>query len=994
MATTTRPRTRSRGPGRSQLVEREWELTTLEQCVDSAGAGVGCTVFVEAPAGAGKSRLLTAAGGMAQEANMRILAAAGSQLEQEFPFGLALQLLEPLWLAASPKLREELLEGPAQLAAALLHEKHVEGPPDANEQQYPVIHGLFWATRNLVRSLSDGEADGLAMIVDDGHWADALSLRFLAYLAERADELPIAIILAARAGEPVADSQALATLRRTAGGGRLRPAGLSEHGVTELVHRRFPEAESQFCAACTSVTAGNPFLVTELLAHLAKDGQDPTACSAAMLSEVVPEKVLHSVTARLQAMADDARSVAHSVAVFGEGATVRQLVRLTELDSNTVLGAADELAAVHLLNPGIPLSFAQPLIGSAVLASLPPFQRARAHLSAARILTEEHADADQIAGQLLNAPADDDPAAIELLREAARLALVDGDAERAVALLVRALAENPGPELRVELLAELGRAEGRAGHPQASDRLGEARRISEDPGRRAELALDQGQALYAEGRYLNAADVLASGASELGDADPKLGSELTTAYMSAVSLVGELGPQALQLRERLLTGLSGPPSPLQRAAIAHTLVHDSMLGAPRAQIKKLADLAWGGGVLLQTGGALDLSAPLLCAALVFADELEQAVEIGDTVLTASTPAQMSAVQEIVSCMRAWALYQQGRLAEAEAGAHAALDGPSGAQAGFAQSAGAVIASCQIELGHLDQAESALAQFERRGIADSVSHAIHLDVRAQLRLAQHRPQDALQDAFQAGRVINARFPNASPGAIPWRSTAALAHLALGEPEPAQALVEQELAQARKLGLTRIVIRDLRILGLVLNGNGIDKLAEAVQTGDSDPSRLEHIRALVDYGASLRRHNRRADAREPLRRGLDLSHKAGASVLESRAKTELIATGARPRRPTASGLDSLTVSQRRVAELAARGLTTRQIAEALFVTPKTVEFHLRQTYLKLDVASRAQLTETLHPVSSAADSARDLGPYPGGRDRRAPGRRDRRRAPPRR
>lgn len=99
------------------------------------------------------------------------------------------------------------------------------------------------------------------------------------------------------------------------------------------------------------------------------------------------------------------------------------------------------------------------------------------------------------------------------------------------------------------------------------------------------------------------------------------------------------------------------------------------------------------------------------------------------------------------------------------------------------------------------------------------------------------------------------------------------------------------------------------------------------------------------------------REPLRRGLDLSHNVGASVLATRAQTELIATGARPRRPASSGIDSLTVSQRRVAELAATGLTTRQIAETLFVTSKTVEYHLRHTYRKLNVGSRAELIEAL-------------------------------------
>jgi DNA-binding CsgD family transcriptional regulator len=959
MATSARTRRRSRGPGRGRLVEREWELAALEQCLESARARVGSVVFVEAPAGEGKSRLLTAAGDMARQANMRVLAAQGAELERDFPFGVALQLFEPLWLRASIELREQLLDGPAQLAAALLNEKHIDAPRDASERQYPVVHGLFWATRNLVQSLSDGDADGVAMVIDDAHWADRLSLRFLAYLADRNTELPIAIILAARAGEPSADPQALAVLRGAGAGSLLRPAPLSADGVLDLVRRRFPTAEPEFCAACATATGANPFLLTELLEELAMREQAPTA-SAIALAEVVPESVGYSVGARLDAMQPATRRVAQSLAVLGGGASVRQVARLAELDSKAVLVAADALAAMDVLTPGMPLSFAQPLIESAVLASVPQFRRALAHLEAAAILHEQHANAEEIVHHLLRAPADDDATAIVPLRESAARALQDGNPERAVKLLERALAEHPDPELRVELLAELGRAATDAGYPGASERLSEARRISEHPGRRAELALDHGYSLYARGLFEDAANALQDGLDELADGDPELAGELTAAYVSAASLVRELRPRAMELRDRMLAELRGAPGSRQRAAIAHTIVHDGLLGEPQSQIRRLAELAWGDGALLGANGAVDFSAPLLCAGLVFADELELAVAIGDKVLSASSPDGVPAVLALVRCARAWAFYHQGRLIEAAADANTALNGAPGAPAGFAQSALAMIVCCHIERGDLEQAESALALLEHRGISDSISHALQLHVRAQLRLAEHRPQEALQDAVHAGLVIDSQYAGASPGAIPWRSTAALAHLALGAAEPARALVEDELLEARRIGLARIVIRDLRILGLLLNSKGLKRLAEAVQTGDSNPGRLEHIRALIDHGAALRRKNRRAAAREPLRRGLDLSHKVGASVLATRAQTELIATGARPRRPASSGIDSLTVSQRRVAELAATGLTTRQIAETLFVTGKTVEYHLRQTYRKLDISSRAELSEALSAV----------------------------------
>jgi DNA-binding CsgD family transcriptional regulator len=120
----------------------------------------------------------------------------------------------------------------------------------------------------------------------------------------------------------------------------------------------------------------------------------------------------------------------------------------------------------------------------------------------------------------------------------------------------------------------------------------------------------------------------------------------------------------------------------------------------------------------------------------------------------------------------------------------------------------------------------------------------------------------------------------------------------------------------------------------------------------------VRALVDLGAALRRTNQRAAAREPLQRADDLAREGGAQTLRERARTELQATGARPRREALlSGPASLTPSERRIAELAATGQSNREIALALFVTPKTVEYHLRNVYRKLDIATRRELTTAL-------------------------------------
>jgi DNA-binding NarL/FixJ family response regulator len=148
----------------------------------------------------------------------------------------------------------------------------------------------------------------------------------------------------------------------------------------------------------------------------------------------------------------------------------------------------------------------------------------------------------------------------------------------------------------------------------------------------------------------------------------------------------------------------------------------------------------------------------------------------------------------------------------------------------------------------------------------------------------------------------------------------------------------------------------VLGLVESGQaGIGLLREAVELLAGSEARLEHARALVDLGAALRRANQRAKARERLREGVELARKVGALGLAERANQEIAATGARPRKVLQTGLDALTASERRVAQLAADGMSNKEIAQTLFVTVKTVEVHLTSAYRKLEISSRTQLDE---------------------------------------
>jgi DNA-binding CsgD family transcriptional regulator len=223
--------------------------------------------------------------------------------------------------------------------------------------------------------------------------------------------------------------------------------------------------------------------------------------------------------------------------------------------------------------------------------------------------------------------------------------------------------------------------------------------------------------------------------------------------------------------------------------------------------------------------------------------------------------------------------------------------------------------------------------------------------------QGRPEEALASALAARDAIGPALWLVDDR--PWRTVAAQAALALGDRDRALEFAREDLEAAEGISVVHARIRALRVLGIAEGGEaGVDLLRAAVDLGLREPVRLETIRALVELGAALRRSNRRSQAREPLQTAADLARRGGALALYERARIELAATGARPRRELLlSGPESLTPSERRVADLAATGRTNREISQTLFVTPKTVEFHLRNVYRKLEIETRHELARAL-------------------------------------
>ena len=242
-----------------------------------AQGGHGSLLVVEGPSGIGKSALIGAVRAVSEAAGTRTLRARGGELERDFAFGVVRQLLEPALSEAPARSRDDLLQGPAGVAGRLLGlpgalPEGGEGQVAAPDASFTVLHGLYWLCANLA-----GDRP-LVVTVDDAHWADAPSLRFLAFLLPRLEELPLALVVATRPEAEGAAAPLLGLLLADPLARVLRPAPLSVSAVGRLIEDGLGRAPAPvFAAACQRTTGGVPFLVRELVAALHEEGVAPTS---------------------------------------------------------------------------------------------------------------------------------------------------------------------------------------------------------------------------------------------------------------------------------------------------------------------------------------------------------------------------------------------------------------------------------------------------------------------------------------------------------------------------------------------------------------------------------------------------------------------------------------------------------------------------------------------------------------------------------------------
>ncbi len=950
----------SRPPAEAPL-ERARELATLEAAVDDAADSSGRIVLLEGAGGIGKTLLLGLATQRAQERGLTVLRARGGELERQFPFGVALQLFEPYLSAAAPRERSRVLAGAAAHAEPLLSGGVVG--QGGGTPEFSLLHGLHWVAANIA------ERQPLLLAIDDAHSADDASLRALLYTAQRIEDLPLAILLTARPRPASSGSgDTLTELATHPLAQRLELLPLSDAAIAEIVRRRFPDADDAFCATCARVTNGNPFFLRELLGEMAASGVEPPPGGEPHLriEELGPLTIAQAIGARIERLSSGAAPLARAVAILGDGTTLPQAATLARLPQAEAGTAADELAGADVLHTPPELGFVHPIVRQAVYLGIPSAERARLHLDAAQQLREStHGGAEvdeRAAAHLLHTLPVGAAWVVPCLHGAARRALAGGAPDTAAPYLLRALDESPPDDQRAELLIDLARAEALAGMPGATDRLRTAVALLEQPTARARALAQLGQALYTAGDNASAASAFDEGLRVLDGADPVLEEQLTAGYLGAARLDFRTRETAQARFRSLLAGSSEAASPAQRELLAQRALEHAMLGnAPRDDVVALIRHAHAGGKLLEEATADGVAYAGSVAALLFSDALDEAEATTSAGLEDARQRGSVIGFAVMSAVRGASRYLRGDLT----GALGDLEG--GLERVPLMVLVRPFAHGWMALAHLDRDE--LEQAARLVATPDEEQDAHftynwsLFARGRLALAQDDPQRALDDLLECGRRQLA-VPAPNPAVLPWRSEAALAALELGRMDQARTLADEELALAREFDSPRALGTALRVAGLVTGGDeGLAMLEEAVATLARSPARLEHVRARIALGAGQRDVGERATARETLRTALDAAHHAGADGLAATARAELVAAGARPRRPAVHGADALTPSERRVTELAERGLTNREIAQALFISTKTVEFHLRNAYFKLRIGSRRELTEALQRDSAS-------------------------------
>jgi DNA-binding CsgD family transcriptional regulator len=938
------------------LLERDREMDQISAAISEAAAGRGGAIAIVAGAGLGKTRLAEEAAEAAVSAGLTILKARGTELERDFPFALARQLFENELAGLQADGRDSMLEGADAARAALGLERVGEQPPDT----FAVLHALYW----VLAALADRSP--LLLVVDDAHVADPASLDYLSFLLPRLDELPVLLIVTSRK-EEANSSEGLQRLLNDPATRHLAPAPLSAEGTAALVTESLgAERGGRFAASCHEASGGNPFLLSELIGTIARDEIEPLPGRSTLPRDLVPDRVLLNVGARVARLGPDAKRVARGVAILAEGSEAALLSRLVDLPPAVVRAAADALRAEWILGRDVSLRFIHPLVRDAVYSEIPAGERTQAHRRAAELLREEGASVERIATQLLACEPEADPTTAETLLEAGEGALAAGAPRSAIAYLTRALQEPPAVAEREAALGSLITAGFRAADHSVLAAIEDPLReeLDREPSLRCAWAVDLTMLLVLAGRFEEAGSLLREAIevaiasddverafqleAQMSTVELLLPSERTVdlhPYRSRIEPDSPSGRLLAAMEARSITAATGPARDAEDAA-RRALAHDAIIFDEEPEL---------------------LASAVAVMVLAFSDYAEEARSAAERALVIARARNATPDLARAWFLRGFIAWTAGRLVAAEADLRQAADlarlsGIAVAMLIYVPS----LAEVLIERDQLDAAEAVLATVGAASgpLPASAIFIFAMRVRGHLLLARGDFEGACED-FTTLAEVGKRDGIGGGAMVITGPLAVRALVGAGRDDEAREFAEEAIGYTENWGGGPVLARGLTGLAAAPGQESVELLGRAAAILGTSPLRLQHAQVLLELGSALRRSGRRRDSRAPLREALELARRCGATRTARLAHEELEASGERVRRYTPIGVESLTPSERRVADLAASGMTNRQIAQTLFVTVKTVEAHLSAAYDKLDISSRGQLPDALADGSSGPE-----------------------------
>ncbi|MHA6761780.1 LuxR C-terminal-related transcriptional regulator [Streptacidiphilus sp. PAMC 29251] len=930
MTPTSTPGThRDEGP----LRERREVLELVAAEAARARAGSGRMTVLRGATGIGRSALLEAVADDGAAHGMRVLRARCSAEDSGTDFAAALQLLGGV---DDP--------GPGERAG----------------------FARFW---RLLRSAA--AESPLLLAVDDAHLADHPSRRWLAEAARRLDRLAVLIVVTERSQYdlmPPAPGLAHALSPTLVRVHTLAP--LSRTAAEAMVRDRLgPHAPEAWVDGCVRACAGNPLLLAALVDDLGSPTRDGAAAAGFpdSCADLYPGGFAAAVAWWLESAGPATAAVARDLAQLASGEDeedeedeedgVELLAGVAGADPARVSGWVTAMRRLGLLRPGGPpddsepdtepgpdrLRFAHPLLRDAVLDGWPRPQRQAAQHRAAAFRHRRGDSAEAVAGHLLQTSPAGAAWAVDALRDAAADAVRAGRAAEAVDYLRRALDEPMARGRRAEVLTELGSLEFTALRSSGIPRLTEALRLRELPRERVQAAVTLSSALAQRGEGHAAFDLL----HEL-DLDGDLADEplLTRTVRTASALLSDhdsevrrtvyAGLRDTAARSPALLGPAEQALLVRYEATVGLLTADQAMRRIRALLSAPEDPALT-PYLLGTAAAVAQWADAL-------DEADRLVRFG---LAGQRLSPLHPMRRALLNTQLDTAAARGHFTPVLAGPGA--DRPSNLQAH------SLLAL--VESGRLAEADRLAGRIDVQQADDHWELNRFLYARGRLRAATGDLEGALEDLLECGRRQTARQV-LSPVVTPWRSAAAECLLALGSPQRALPLAEEEYRLAAAWNTPRVLGRALRVLGEVSSGRrGQELTAQAVEILRGASQSSELTAALITRGRQLTAAGQRGAARALLREAAVTAERLGSVRLFGLAEQALSEGGARPRTARGTGVGALTSSEDRIARLAAAGRTNDEIADLHHLARRTVETHLTSTYRKLGIRRRSELPAAL-------------------------------------